>query len=105
MKNSNFCFFEKAQIELTNHFSVRNTNCSRRPSEMAEKKKTKSSKRTKTETESFHENLETFSSSTNANETESGNFDVIVVGAGFAGLSAARELAQSGFSVVVVEAR
>ena len=31
--------------------------------------------------------------------------DVVIIGAGFAGLTAARELRQSGHSVIVVEAR
>ena len=33
------------------------------------------------------------------------NYDAVVVGAGFAGLIAARDLAKSGSSVLVVEAR
>jgi phytoene dehydrogenase-like protein len=34
-----------------------------------------------------------------------GHYDVVVVGAGFAGLTAARELSRRGHSVLVVEAR
>jgi len=75
-----------------------------------EKKKKKSSTSTTTSNsnkrnkESFHEDLDKFTSSNSTIEIE-GEFDVVIVGAGFAGLTAARDLAEQGFSVVVVEAR